>query len=424
MSVRAGIVVTGTEVLTGRIADRNGPWVSQSLLDLGVDVAHITICGDRPDDLTAQLKFLADVGVDLIITSGGLGPTADDLTVATVAEFCGLELRLDVEIQAHITTIIERWRRNSGRSAGGAALAAGIRKQAMIPAGAQAIPPVGTAPGVAIAASSGRPAVLILPGPPGELQGMWESAVATAPVAAVLADSGDYRTETLRAYRLSEPDLAESLRIAQGSVAGFAELEITTCLRGGEVEVVTRFLSDDAAAYAALVEFLTKAHGRQIFSSDGSTIDEVLIARLDGRTVATAESCTGGLIAARLTDRPGSSAYFLGGVAAYANEVKTRILGVPAELIVAHGAVSEEVAEAMADGAREHLGTDAAVSTTGIAGPDGGSDRKPVGTVCFGISIAGQPTSTTTLVFPGNRATVRALATTAAMHLLSEAMDG
>lgn len=422
MSVRAGIVVTGTEVLTGRITDRNGPWVAQSLLALGVDVAHITICGDRPDDLTAQLTFLADVGVDLIVTSGGLGPTADDLTVATVAEFCGRELLFDAEMDAHITAIIERWRRNSGRSTGGDALRAGIRKQAMIPEGAQAIPPVGTAPGVAIPAASGTPAVLILPGPPAELQGMWEAALTAEPVALALAGRDSYRTETIRAYRLSEPDLAETLRTAENAVDGFTSLEITTCLRSGEVEVVTRFPENAAPAYAALSTFLTKAHGAQIFSVDASTIDDVLIGRLAGRTVATAESCTGGLIAARLTDRPGSSAYFLGGVAAYANEVKTAVLGVPADLIVEHGAVSEEVAEAMADGARRHLGTDAAVSTTGIAGPDGGSHLKPVGTVCFGISIAGQPTSTKRLVFPGDRASVRALATTAAFHLLSEAL--
>ncbi|MFW0789714.1 competence/damage-inducible protein A [Gordonia sp. CPCC 205333] len=426
MNVRAGIVVTGTEVLTGTISDRNGPWVARSLLDIGVDVAHILICGDRPDDLTAQLAFLAAEGVDLIVTTGGLGPTADDLTVATVAAFTGRELTLDVKLQAHIADIIARWRRASGTDS--AALAAGIRKQALVPAGTQSIPPVGTAPGVAIPASPqsspALPAILVLPGPPAELQGMWAAGLASNAVAQALSGRTAHRAQTIRAYRLSEADLAATLRDAEGQVDGLDRLEITTCLRGGEVEIVTRYDVQAQSTYDALAAHLTKHHGPQIFSTDGSTIDDRLATQLSGRSVATAESCTGGLVAARFTDRAGSSEYFLGGVAAYANEVKTEILGVPTELIVEHGAVSEQVARAMADGARRALRTDTAVSTTGIAGPGGGTDRKPVGTVCFGIAVAGQPTHTHTVVFPGGRSTVRALATTAAFHLLAEALSG
>ncbi|GAB20237.1 CinA-like protein [Gordonia effusa NBRC 100432] len=423
MNVRAGIVVTGTEVLTGTITDRNGPWVAKSLLDLGVDVAHITICGDRPADLTAQLRFLAAEGVDLIVTTGGLGPTADDLTVATVASFAERPLALDTALEAHIADIIARWRRTSGIDS--PALAAGIRKQAMVPEGTQAIDPVGTAPGIAIPAAPAKstPAILILPGPPAELQGMWPAGLATDAVTQALSGRGVYRTQTIRAYRLSEPDLAATLRSAEGQIDDVDQLEITTCLRGGEVEIVTRYAATAQPAYDALAEYLTKHHAAQIFSIDGSTIDDQLAAALSGRSVATAESCTGGLIAARLTDRAGSSEYFLGGIAAYANEVKTETLGVPTELINEHGAVSEQVARAMADGARTVLHTDTAVSTTGIAGPGGGSELKPVGTVCFGIAVAGQPTRTHTVTFPGGRATVRALATTAAFHLLAEALN-
>lgn len=420
MNVRAGIVVTGTEVLTGTITDRNGPWVSRTLLDLGVDVAHITVCGDRPDDLTAALRFLATQGVDLIVTTGGLGPTADDLTVATVAAFCDRRLQLDAELETHIAGIIARWRRTSGVNP--AALDAGIRKQAMVPTGAQWVPPVGTAPGLAIPAARDLPAIAVLPGPPGELSGMWPAMLATDVVSQALSDRTAHDSETIRAYRLSEPDLAATLRLAETEVAGFDSLEVTTCLRGGELEIVTRFAESDRSSYRALTDHLTKHHGPQLFSMDGSTIDDAVIAALAGRTVATAESCTGGLIAARFTDRAGSSDYFLGGVAAYANAVKTDVLGVPAELIAEYGAVSEQVAQAMAEGARARLHADVAISTTGIAGPGGGSDVKPIGTVCFGVAMAGRQTETHTLVFPGSRSSVRALATTAAFHLLAEAM--
>ncbi len=174
VSVRAGIIVTGTEVLTGRITDQNGPWLSTQLLALGVDVAHITICGDRPADLIAQLRFHADQGVGLIVTSGGLGPTADDLTVATVAEFCNRELLLDLELEEHIAGIIRRHRpRTPDLDAGPTRI--GIRKQAQVPTGATALPPTGTAPGVVIPAVAGNrqvPTIVILPGPPGELQAM------------------------------------------------------------------------------------------------------------------------------------------------------------------------------------------------------------------------------------------------------------
>lgn len=422
MAVRAGVVVTGTEVLSGRVTDQNGPWVARQLLEMGVDVAHITVCGDRPADLTAQLQFLADQRVDLIITTGGLGPTADDLTVATVAALCGRALHLDIELEQRIDAIVQRWRSRMSTAIDSEPLNAGIRKQAMVPAGALSIAPTGTAPGVAIPATGELPAILILPGPPRELQEMWPDALETAPVAEALANRAEVRQSTIRAYGLSEADLAATLRAAELKVSGFDDLEITTCLRLGELEMVTRYPDSADAAYAKLVTQVAESHGKQIFSTDGSTIDDIVAHRLSGRRIATAESCTGGMIAARLTDRAGSSAYVIGGVVSYSNEVKSGILGVPPEMISEHGAVSEPVAAAMAEGAREGLGTDIAVSTTGVAGPGGGTELKPVGTVCFGIAVSGRATVTRTLHLPGDRASVRALSTAAAMHMLANAL--
>lgn len=418
--MRAGIIVTGTEVLTGRIADRNGPWLSHQLLALGVDVAHLMICGDRPADLTAQLRFLTDQGVDLIVTSGGLGPTADDLTVPTVAEFCNRELLLDPELEEHIAGIIRRYRPDTPDLDTGPTRI-GIRKQAQVPTGATALPPTGTAPGVVIPVVAGDrpiPTIVILPGPPGELQAMWPSAITSPAVAEVLSRADDLQQETLRAYGLHEAQLAETLRRAETEIADLDRLEITTCLRHGELDMVTRFASADANVYRRLLDVLTEHHGHQIFSTDGSTIDDQLIDALDGRSIATAESCTGGLIAARLTSRPGSSAYVLGGVVSYSNDAKSDLIDVPAETIAAHGAVSEQVAAAMAEGARRRLEADIAVSTTGIAGPDGGTETKPVGTVCFGVAVNGRPTYTITRRFPGDRERVRTLTTTAALHLV------
>ncbi|MFN3539543.1 MAG: competence/damage-inducible protein A [Rhodococcus sp. (in: high G+C Gram-positive bacteria)] len=424
MTVRAGVVVTGTEVLAGRVTDRNGPWVAQRLLEMGVDVAHITVCGDRPDDLTAQVRFLADQRVDLIVTTGGLGPTADDLTVPTVAALYGRELTLDAELEDRIHAIVQRWRSRMSSAADSEPLRVGIRKQAMVPQGAQSISPTGTAPGVAIPADDSRslPTVLILPGPPRELQAMWPEALDSAPVAEVLARRTQMRQDTIRGYRLSEADLAATLRTAEREITGFGELEITTCLSRGELEMVTRYAESARTAYTELEHLIDRNHGAQVFSTDGSTIDDIVANRLSGHRIATAESCTGGMITARLTDRAGSSAYVIGAVVSYANEAKTGLLDVPAEVIDQHGAVSEPVAALMAEGALSRLNVDIAVSTSGVAGPGGGTEAKPVGTVCFAIAVTGRPTVTHTLHLPGDRASVRALSTTAAMHLLADAL--
>ena len=419
MSARAGIVVTGTEVLTGRVADRNGPWIADRLLELGVELAHITICGDRASDIEAQLRFLAGEGVDLIVTSGGLGPTADDMTVATVARFCGRELVLDAELENKIAAILKKL---MARIGGGdfEAVRAANRKQAMVPAGALVIDPVGTAPGVVVPAT---PTVIVLPGPPRELQPMWPTAVQTPAVQEAIAARTIYRQDTVRMFGLPESGLAETLRDAEQRLAGFSDLEITTCLRRGELEIVTRYEPDAAGGYSQLVELLRDRHGQHIFSEDGSQIDDLVARLLAGRRIATAESCTGGLLAARLTDRPGSSAYVAGGLVAYANDAKTELLGVDSTLIQVHGAVSEPVAEVMAAGALRRFEADTAVAITGIAGPDGGTEDKPVGTVCFTVALAGGGSSTRTLRLPGNRADVRERSTTVAMHLLRRALS-
>ena len=343
-----------------------------------------------------------------------------------MARFAGDDLVVDTALQSRIDDIVRTLMHVPADAALPAASLDGIRKQAMVPEGAQVIPPVGTAPGVALPAriDPARPAVLVLPGPPRELQGMWPAALATPAVADALSGRVDAREETIRAFGLLEADLAATLRQAQASVAGFGDLEITTCLRRGEVEIVTRFPAQAAPAYADLAAVLLDRHGAQIFSTDGSTIDDQLAAALTGRRIATAESCTGGLIAARLTDRPGSSAYVMGGVVSYSNDAKVDLLDVPDRLIADDGAVSEPVAAAMAEGAIRRFGADVAISTTGIAGPGGGTERKPVGTVCFGVALADRPTVTTTLHLPGDRAAVRERATTIAMHLVADALRG
>ncbi|MDT5160431.1 MAG: nicotinamide-nucleotide amidase, partial [Mycobacterium sp.] len=390
VSARAGIVVTGTEVLTGRVQDRNGPWIADRLLELGVELAHITICGDRPHDIEAQLRFLATEGVDLIVTSGGLGPTADDMTVATVASFAGLDLVLDDVLENRIADIIKRLMARFDNVDLDAVRAAN-RKQAMIPVGAHVINPVGTAPGVVV---PGTPTIVVLPGPPRELQPMWPLAVETDAVQRAIAGRTTYRQDMVRMFGLPESGLADTLRDAEQSVDGFDRLEITTCLHRGEVEMVTRYEPDAAGIYAKLMEVLRERHGREIFSEDGSLVDDQVAQLLAGRQIATAESCSGGLLAARLTDRPGSSAYVAGGVVAYSNEAKTELLGVEPDVIATHGAVSEPVANAMADGALSRFGADTAIAITGIAGPGGGTDDKPVGTVCFTVRLADGETFT------------------------------
>ncbi len=419
MSARAGIVVTGTEVLTGRVQDLNGPWLADRLLELGVELAHITMCGDRPGDIEAQLRFLAGQRVDLIITSGGLGPTADDMTVETVARFTGRELLLDNRLERKIGDIVSRLMARFP-DVDAEAIQAANRKQALIPDGADVIDPVGTAPGVVV---PGSPTVVVLPGPPRELQPMWPLTLQTAAVQEAIAGRTVYRQEMVRMFGVPESGLADTLRDAERDIAGFERLEITTCLRRGELEIVTRYEPDAARTYTELMTLLRDRHGDALFSEDGSRVDEQVARLLTGRRIATAESCTGGLLAARLTDLAGSSAYVAGAVVAYANDAKSELLGVDPALIDEHGAVSEAVAEAMADGALSRFGADTAIAITGIAGPGGGTAEKPVGTVCFSLKLADGTVVTRSMRMPGDRADIRERSTTVAMHLLRRALS-
>jgi nicotinamide-nucleotide amidase len=415
VSVRAGIVVTGTEVLSATISDRNGPWVSEQLGRLGVDVAHIQVVADRPEDMDAALGFLRDQGVDLIVTTGGLGPTADDITAEVVARFAGRELVLDEEMEEKIAAIIEKFASRLKFEPG--PLREANRKQAMVPEGATTIDPAGTAPGLVVPA--GEQTVIVLPGPPRELKAMWEPVLATGPVRSLLERAGQFENFSLKLFGIPESELAQSLREIE-SATDLSPLEITTCLRRAELHVDVRHRpgAEAETAAAALREGIAEHHGRFLWDTEGRTIEEVIAALLGERKVGVAESCTGGLLATRLTDRPGSSRYFVGGVVAYSDEAKTELLGVPAELIDEHGAVSPEVAEAMADGALERFGAEVACSTTGIAGPDGGTEAKPVGTVCLCAKTSDGRELARDLVLPGDRADIRDRTTTVALHLL------
>jgi nicotinamide-nucleotide amidase len=417
MSVRAGVVVTGTEVLTGRVTDRNGPWLAEQLRGLGVDVGRIVVVGDRPDDLVAALRHLM-ADHDLVVTSGGLGPTADDLTARVVGDVQGRPSQLDEATYETVRAVVEGLLRRRGWQADHEAVDAGTRKQAMVPVGAHVLPPVGTAPGLVVPPAEGRdgPPVVVLPGPPSELRGMWPSVLEAPAVRAVLARADTLLEDTIRLWGTLEADLAHTLRRVEPDLDG---LEVSTCLRGGELEIVTRYVPSAAPALEVLRATLLADFPRTVFSTDGRTVDDVvadaLLAR--GWTVAAAESCTGGLLGGRLTARGGSSAYVLGSVAAYADGAKTALLGVPAALLAEHGAVSPQVADALADGARTAFGADVGVGVTGIAGPGGGTPDKPVGTVH--VAVAGPDgRRARTLPLPGGREQVRAITVTAAMHEL------
>jgi nicotinamide-nucleotide amidase len=411
---RAAVVVTGSELLTGAISDKNGPWVAERLGELGFEVSHVLIVGDRPADLADALEFVR--GASLVVTSGGLGPTADDLTGEVVASFAGVPLELDEPMRAHIAEILAAWARRTGFD--GPALEEANRKQAMVPRGATALTPVGTAPGLVVTVPEG-PVVVVLPGPPRELQGMWPAALASAPVADLLATVPAARSRSLRYFGLPESEIAATLR--ELDTTG---VEVTTCLRRSELEVDLR--PEPGVSTDALADALIAAHGRHLVSADGTSTDELVAAGLldKGWTVATGESCTGGMLASRLIDRAGSSAYVGGGVVAYSNAAKTALLGVPAELIAEHGAVSPEVARALADGARERFDADIGIGITGVAGPGGGTDAKPVGYVCFCVTTADGVVLARDPRLPGSRSDVRERSTDTAMHLLLRAVRG
>jgi nicotinamide-nucleotide amidase len=423
---RAGIVVTGTEVLTGRVTDRNGPWVAERLMELGVDVAYTTVVGDRPQDMEDVLRFMAGEGLDLIVTSGGLGPTADDLTAEVVGRSQARPMVLDVELEGRIGEILrplaKRWP-NLDMDA----IRQSNRKQAVIPEGATVLEPVGTAPGLVVPPLEplSKPTVVVLPGPPRELQPMWGAAVETEALKAAIAGAIEYRQMMLRLYGIPESEIAETLRVAEAEGVELGRLEVTTCLKRGEVEVVTRYEPAEQGVYDAFEAVVRERHADTLFSDDGSTVDDQVAELLRGKAqaVATAESCTGGLLAARLTEKPGASDYVKGGIVVYSNDAKIAQAGLPGELIEQHGAVSAEVAVALAEGARTKLGADVGVGITGVAGPGGGTEEKPVGLVWLSVATGDGEPLTRSVNLPGSRADVRDRTTTVAMHLLRRALQ-
>jgi nicotinamide-nucleotide amidase len=416
---RAVIVVTGSELVRGERSDLNGPFLAREALRLGLLPARIAIVGDAADELETVLRAALEDG-DAVLVSGGLGPTHDDRTVELVAKALGVGLHVDAELETLIEGVSRaaavRLRRDY------ADFAPGVTKQATVPDGARAIGLAGTAPGLLIprdgppeSPSSGR-LVVVLPGPPSELQRLWPNALATDEFRALLARAQPPGRRILRLFGVSESAVARALADAGGDGDG---VEVTICARDFEIHVDFVVQPGAESRADALEASFVPPLAEWLYARDERGVEEHVLdlCRSRGLSLATAESCTGGLVAARLTSVPGSSDVVLGGVVAYANEVKERELGVPADLIASHGAVSAEVAAAMARGARERLGADVAVAVTGVAGPDGGTAEKPVGLVYLHAEGpdggVGREFS-----FPGDRASIRARAVVGALHLV------
>jgi nicotinamide-nucleotide amidase len=292
----------------------------------------------------------------------------------------------------------------------------------MIPAGSIPLDPVGTAPGVVVPGPGTT--IVVLPGPPRELQGMWPAALATDPVASILSSAPSLRVASMKMFGVPESTIAKSLREI-GEEIDIGRLEITTCLRrGAELEIDVSYEAEAEELREALFDGLRRRHDSFIYTETGESIDDLVATALAGRTLALAESCSAGLLAARITDRPGSSSYFAGGVVAYSDRAKAELLGVDPALIASQGAVSPEVAEAMADGALGRFAADLAVGVTGIAGPGGGSEDKPVGYVCICVKDADGGRLARDPKLPGGRGDVRDRSVAVSLHMLHRMLSG
>ena len=410
--LRAAIVASGSELVRGDRNDRNGPFLAGSLLRLGIDPARITVVGDEPDDLEAALRD--GLAYDLLCVSGGLGPTHDDRTIELLARAAGVELMVDATLESAIEALSRRIAARLDRPY--TDFAHGVRKQATLPAGASWVGLVGTAPAVVL--TVGKCAVVALPGPPRELQQLWPRVLETEPLRRLLGEATVPERQVLRFYGLSESAVADALSAAGGDGEG---VEVTICARDFEIHVDLFAAAGAEPRATTLAAALVTANEGYLFSrTEEPTASLVLdLLRTRGLTLATAESCTGGLVAARLTDVPGSSDVFLGAIVSYSNEVKAEQLGVPPEVLATYGAVSAETAAAMARGARERLGADVAVSVTGVAGPGGGTEEKPVGLV-FVHASGPMGERGRRLDFPGDRSTIRGRAAVAALHLIRQ----
>jgi nicotinamide-nucleotide amidase len=408
---RAAIVVTGSELVRGDRHDQNGPFLAAEALRLGLEPERITIVGDGPDDLARA--FAQGFEADLCLVSGGLGPTHDDRTVEIVARVAGRALSVDEVLEREIEAVSRTVAERLGRPY--TDFETGVRKQATLPAGAVSLGLAGTAPGLVLETDGGC-AVVVLPGPPRELRRLWPRALETEAVLRVVARAPALGRRVLRFFGTPESAVAKALAQAGGDGDG---VEATICAR--EFEIHVDLVVEPGAEKRAdeLSGALRGSLGRHLFSEDERAIAEIVLdlCRASGLTLATAESCTGGLVSARLTAVPGASVVFKGGVVSYANEVKESALGVPAEVLERHGAVSAEAAKAMAEGARAQLGADVGVAVTGVAGPDGGTEEKPVGLVfVHAVGPSGEEARRSEL--PGDRDMIRGRATAAALHLV------
>jgi len=407
---RAAIVVTGSELVRGDRTDLNGPFLARSLLSLGVDPAQIRIVGDGPAELEEALR--AGLTHDLCVVSGGLGPTHDDRTVELLARAAGVPLVTDEALRARIEGISRRFAQRMRRPY--ADFAEGVRKQATLPDGAIAVDLAGTAPALVLRA--GAAVAVALPGPPRELQALWPKVLATDELRPLLARATAPERRVLRFFGASESAVAQALASAGGDGGG---VEATICARDFEIHVDLVIESGAEARADELEAALVAPVAQYLFARGEAPIEEVVLDLCRGRnlTLATAESCTGGLVAARLTSVAGSSDVFRGGIVSYADDVKAAQLAVSERILAEHGAVSAEAAAAMAAGARDALRADVAVAVTGIAGPGGGSHAKPVGLVHLHASAPWRELPLE-LNIPGDRATVRGRATVAALHVV------
>ncbi len=375
--IQAEVLTIGDELLRGEIVDSNKSFLSDRLLSLDVETRFHASVRDEPDDMVDAFRRAAGRS-DVVLVSGGLGPTRDDLTIEVLAKTFGLELVLDEESLAGIEAFFARF---------GRTMAANNAKQAWFPEGAEVLPnPIGTAPGCLLEAEGTL--FFCMPGVPRELHRMMDEQV--LPRVATRTEGGAVvRATLLRTFGMGESNLDDALRDVAKD--GEVTLGFRTAFPDNYLRPVTRAASAEEAEarLARACETIRERLGVLIYGEGDETLEAVVgrLLRESGTTLAVAESCTGGLLGERITAVPGSSDYFLGGVVAYANAAKTALLGVPEERLAREGAVSEPVARAMAEGVRARFGADLGVATTGISGPGGGSEEKPVGLVW--VAVAG-----------------------------------
>jgi nicotinamide-nucleotide amidase len=405
---RVEVLNTGTELLFGSVINTHLPFLGQRLFPLGLRVQRqVTI----PDGDTIRDAILESASrSDIILLTGGLGPTSDDITREIVAELTGRPLQYDDRI---FQKIRERFERR------GLTLTDHISRQAYVPEGATVLPnDFGTAPGLYLPARNGIPHLFLFPGPPRELQPMFNTY--TLPILQSLAGDHDLHARTFRTTGLGESYIEKMVGDQLLAIPG---LELGYCARMGEVDI--RIIGSRSAVDAA-EEIILRELTPYIITTEEKELEEVIVQLLAAQsaTLATAESCTGGLLANRVTNVPGSSAVFIEGNVTYSNATKTRTLGVSAELISNAGAVSDEVARAMAEGALRRSGATFALSTTGIAGPDGGTAQKPVGTVFIGFASRSHATQVEQLFFPTDRQSFKRMCTQHALDMLRKRLLG